>query len=74
MAEPGMPVFKFVSRRNEGKSVSLTAARIPNTGRDLAPLKEIANYENHEEGLTRIMTQFRNLMVEMEKGVKNLEG
>jgi len=71
---PGMPVFKFVGRQNEKKTVSLTAARIPDTGSVLVSLKDITNYKKAQEELNRVMTQFRQMMVEMEKAAKDLHG
>jgi hypothetical protein len=72
--DPGMPELKFVGRQNEEKTVSLTAARIPDTGSVLVSLKDITDYKKAREELNRVMTQVRQLMVEMEKGVKNLGG
>jgi PAS domain S-box-containing protein len=72
--DPGMPVFKFVDRQNEEKTVSLTAARIPDTGSVLVSLKDITNYNRSWEELTRIITQFRQMMVEMEKVARDLHG
>jgi PAS domain S-box-containing protein len=70
--DPGMRVFKFVGRQNEEKTVSMTVARIPDTGSVLVSLKDITNYKVREK-LDRIMTQFRQWMVEME-GSKDLHG
>ncbi len=72
--DPGMPVFKFAGRQNEEKTVSMTAARIPDTGSVLVSLKDITNYKKTREELNRIMTQVRQLMVEMEKAAKDLHG
>jgi PAS domain S-box-containing protein len=72
--DPGMPVFKFVGRQNEEKTVSMTVARIPDTGSVLVSLKDITNYKKVREELDRIMTQFRQWMVEMEKAAKDLHG
>ncbi len=72
--DPGMPVFKFVGRQNEEKTVSMTVARIPDTGSVLVSLKDITNYYKAREELNRIMTQFRQMMVEMEKAAKDLPG
>ena len=72
--DPGMHVFKFVGRQNEEKTVSMTAARIPDTGSVLVSLKDITNYEKAREELTRIMTQFKELMVKMEMSAKDLHG
>jgi len=72
--EPGMPVIKFVARQNEEKTVSMTAARIPDTGSVLVSLKDITNYEKAREEWNRVMTQFRQMMVEMEKAAKDLHG
>jgi hypothetical protein len=69
-----MPVFKFVGRQNEEKTVSMTAARIPDTGSVLVSLKDITNYEKAREEWNRVMTQFRQMMVEMEKAAKDLPG
>jgi PAS domain S-box-containing protein len=71
---PGMPVFKFVGRQNEEKSVSIAVALIPDTGSVLVSLKDITNYEKAREELNRVMTQLRQLTVEMEKAAKDLHG
>jgi len=70
----GMPVFKFVGRQKEEKTVSMTAARIPDSGSVLVSLKDITDYKKAREELDRIMTQFRQMMVEMEKAAKDLHG
>jgi PAS domain S-box-containing protein len=72
--DPGMHVFKFVGRQNEEKTVSMTVARIPDTGSVLVSLKDITNYKKVREELDRIMKQFRQWMVEMEKAAKDLHG
>jgi PAS domain S-box-containing protein len=72
--DPGMQVFKFVDKQNKEKTVSLTAARIPDTNRVLISLVDITKYKQTREELNRIMKQFMELMVEMERGVKNLDG
>jgi PAS domain S-box-containing protein len=72
--DPGMPVFKFVGRQNEEKTVSMTSARIPDTDSLLVSLKDITNYYKAREELNRVMTQFREMMVEMEKAAKDLPG
>jgi PAS domain S-box-containing protein len=70
----GMPVFKFLGRQNEEKTVSMTVALIPDTGSVLVSLKDITNYEKAREELNRVMAQFRQLMVEMEKAAEDLHG
>jgi len=72
--DTGMPVFKFVGRQSEERIVSLTSARIPETGSVLVSLKDITNYHKAQEKLNRVMTQFREMMVEMEKAAKDLPG
>jgi len=72
--DPGMHVFKFVDRQNKEKTVSITAARIPDTNRVIVSLMDITKYKQAREELNRIMKQFKELMVEMEGGVRNLEG
>ena len=52
----------------------MTAARIPDSGSVLVSLKDISNHKEAQEELIRIVTQFRQLMVEMAKGVKKLGG
>jgi len=37
-------------------------------------LKDITNYHKAQEKLNRVMTQFREMMVEMEKAAKDLPG
>ena len=71
--DPGMPVFKFVGRQNEEKTVSMTAARIPDTGSVLVSLMNISKYKKAQEELNRVMKQVKELMVDMEKGVKDLD-
>ncbi len=44
MAERGMPMFNFVARQNEKKTVSLTVPRIPDAGSVLVSLKDITDY------------------------------
>jgi len=72
--DPGMPVVKFVGRQNEEKTVSMTAARIPDTGSVLVTLRDITNYNKARKELNRVMTQFREMTVEMEKTAKELPG
>jgi len=72
--DPVMPVVKFVGRQNEGKTVSMTSARIPDTGSVLVSLKDITNYYKAREELNRVMTRFREMMVELEKAAKDLHG
>ncbi len=72
--DPGMQVFKFVDKQNREKTVSVTAARIPDTNRVIVSLMDITKYKQAREELNRIMKQFMELMVEMERGVKNLDG
>jgi PAS domain S-box-containing protein len=72
--DPGMQVFKFVDKQNREKTVSMTASRIPDTNRVMISLMDITKYKQAREGLNRIMKQFMELMVEMERGVKNLDG
>jgi PAS domain S-box-containing protein len=72
--DPGMQVFKFVDKQNREKTVSMTAARIPDTNRVIVSLMDITKYKQAREELNRIMKQFMELMVEMERGVKNLDG
>ena len=72
--DPGMQVFKFVDKQNREKTVSMTAARIPDTNRVMISLMDITKYKQAREELNRIMKQFMELMVEMERGVKNLDG
>lgn len=71
---PGMPVFKFLGRQSEEKTVSMTVALIPDTGSVLVSLKDITNYEKAREELNRVMTQFRQMMVGMEKAAEDLHG
>ncbi len=71
---PGMPVFKFLGRQNEEKTVSMTVALIPDTGSVLVSLKDITNYEKARQELNRVMTQFRQVMVGMEKAAEDLHG
>jgi PAS domain S-box-containing protein len=70
----GMQVFKFVDKQNREKTVSMTAAQIPGTNRVLISLMDVTKYKQAREELTRIMKQFMELMVEMERGIKNLGG
>lgn len=72
--DPAMKVFKFVGGQNEEKTVSLAAARIPNTGRFLVSLTDISDYRKAREDLNRIMKQFKELIGEMEKSAKDLHG
>ena len=72
--DPEMNVFKFVDKQNREKTVSMTAARIPDTNRVMVSLVDITKYKQAREELNRIMRQFMELMVETEKGVKSLEG
>ncbi len=69
-----MKVFKFVGGQSEAKTVSLAAARIPNTGRFLVSLTDISDYRKAREELNRIMKQFKELIGEMEKSAKDLHG
>ena len=71
---PGIPVFKFLGRQDEERTVSMTVALIPDTGSVLVSLKDITNYEKAREELNRVMAQFRQLMVEMENAAKDLHG
>jgi hypothetical protein len=63
-----------MDKQNKEKTVSMTAARIPDTGRVLVSLADITKYKKTREELSRVMKQFMELMVEMEKGVKGLDG
>jgi len=73
-ADLGMQLFRFMDKQNRGKTVSMTAARIPDTSRVIVSLMDITKYKQAREELNRIMRQFMELMVELEKGVKNLDG
>jgi PAS domain S-box-containing protein len=72
--DPGMHMVKFVGKQNEGKTVSMTVALIPDSGSVLVSLKDITNYNKAGEELNRIMTQFRQMLVEMEKAAEDLHG
>jgi hypothetical protein len=52
----------------------MTVARIPDTGSVLVSLKDIPDYYKAREELNRVMTQFREMMVEVEKAAKDLPG
>jgi PAS domain S-box-containing protein len=71
---PGMRELKVMDKHNKKKTVSMTVARIPDTGRVLVSLADITKYKKTREELNRVMKQFMELMVEMEKGVKDLDG
>ena len=72
--DPGIRELKVMDKQNKEKTVSMTAARIPDTGRVLVSLADITKYKKTREELSRVMKQFMELMVEMEKGVKGLDG
>jgi hypothetical protein len=72
--DPGMHMLKFMDKQNREKTVSMTAARIPDTNRIIISLMDITKYKQAREELNRIMKQFMELMVEMERGVKELDG
>jgi PAS domain S-box-containing protein len=72
--DPGMQVVTFMDKQNREKTVFMTAARIPDTNRVLISLVDITKYKQTREELNRILKQFMELMVEMERGVKNLDG
>jgi PAS domain S-box-containing protein len=72
--DPGMRELKVMDKQNKEKTVSMTVARIPDTGRVLVSLADITKYKKTREELNRVMKQFMELMVEMEKGVKDLDG
>jgi Amt family ammonium transporter len=72
--ELGARVFTFMDKQNTGKTVFMTAARIPDTPRVMVSLMDITKYKQAREELNRIMKQFMELMVEMERGVKKLDG
>jgi PAS domain S-box-containing protein len=76
MNSPGLgtQVFTFMDKQNTGKTVFMTAARIPDTTRVMVSLMDITKYKQAREELNRIMKQFMELMVEMERGVKKLDG
>jgi hypothetical protein len=71
---PGMREFKVMDKQNREKTLSITGARIPDTNRILVSLMDITGYKKTREKLKRIMTHFRQLMVEMEKAAKDLHG
>jgi PAS domain S-box-containing protein len=72
--DPGMRELKVMDKHNKKKTVSITAARIPDTNKVLVSLKDVTKYTQAREELNRVMKQFMELMVEMEKGVKDLDG
>ena len=72
--DPGTHVFQFRDKQNKEKTFSMTAARIPDTNRVMVSLADITKYKQAREELNRTMKQFMELMVEMERGVKNLDG
>ena len=71
---PGMRVVKFMDKQNKGKTVSMTATSIPDTNKIMVSLTDITRYQQAREELNRIMRQFMEIMIEMERGVKNLDG
>lgn len=72
--DPGMHVVAFVGRQNEGKTVAVTAARVPETGRVLVSLVDISRYKKAREELNRARKHLTELTEAMEKGVKDLDG
>ncbi len=72
--DPGVQVFTFMDKQNREKTVFMTAARIPDTQRVMVSLMDITKYKQAREELNRIMKQFMELMIEMERGVKKLDG
>ena len=71
---PGMRVVKFMDRQNRERTVSMAACPIPDTHQIMVSLTDITKYQQAREELNRIMRQFMEIMVEMERGVKNLDG
>ncbi len=72
--DPGIHVLKFVGGQNEEKTVSMIATPIPETNRILVSLMDISKYKKAREELNRVMKQVMEVMAEMEKGIRNLDG
>ncbi len=72
--DPRVQTFQFVDKQNREKTVSLTAARIPETNRVILSLVDITKYKQAREELSRILSQFAELKAAMEREVNNLDG
>ncbi len=68
-----MQVFTFLDRDNRGKTISLNAARIPETNRILVSLTDMTRYRQAREELDRVMRRLSEMMGETEKGIRILE-
>ena len=73
-AVPGMRVARFLNKQNKEKTVSMTATPIPDTNKIMVSLTDITRYHQAREDLNRIMKQFMEILTDMERGVKNLDG
>jgi PAS domain S-box-containing protein len=71
--DAGTRVFNFFDRQNVKKTISMTAVRIPDTNKVMVSLTDITRYKETREELNRVVGQFKELVAEMEKGVKNLD-
>jgi len=72
--DQGGRMFPFRDKENKEKAFSMTAARIPETNKVMVSLTDITKYKQAREELNRVMRQFMELMAEMQRGVKNLDG